>query len=75
MPDLGENISKLLLLTGRTCSQVSYSWMFYVGTGPVFIAFFAASLLTHWETWDPVYLAIKKCMQCVCRRRIIPTPR
>lgn len=55
--------------------QVNYSWMFYIGSCPVFFAFFAVSLLTHWETWDPVYVLVKRCMLCVCRRRVIPTPR
>ena len=68
---LGESIIKYMWLL----VQVRYNWMFYLGTGPVFVAFFAVSFLTHWETWDPVYLGFKKCMQCICRRRMIPTPR
>jgi len=54
--------------------DVSYNWQFYVGTVPVFIAFFAVALLTHWDGWDPVLLAFKKLCQCFCRRRF-PAPR
>ena len=45
---------------------------FYVGTVPVFLAFFAVSLLTHYENWDPVLLGVKKILHCICRRRILP---
>ena len=46
-----------------------------MGTAPVFLSFFAVTLLTHWDSWDPVLLAFKKLMQCICRRRLIPAPR
>ena len=59
----------------KTSFQVSYNWMFYAGCGPIFLAFFAVTFLTHWETWDPVLLAFKKLLQCLCRRRIITGPR
>lgn len=48
---------------------ISYGWMFYAGTGPVFIAFFGVSILTHYENWDPVLLGIRKCLQFICRGR------
>lgn len=51
---------------------VNYNWLFYVGSIPVFIAFFAVSLLTHYETWDPVLLCFKKILHCFCRRRLLP---
>ena len=43
--------------------------------GPIFIAFFAVSILSHYESWDPVLLALKKLLQCICRRRLSALPR
>ncbi|XP_014790994.1 solute carrier family 35 member F5 isoform X3 [Octopus bimaculoides] len=52
---------------------VSYTWMFYVGSIPVFLSFFALTLLTYYENWDPVMTAIKKILHCICRhRQLIP---
>lgn len=65
----------MTMIADIAIKHVHYNWMFYVGTCPIFIAFFATTFLTHWENWDPVLLAIKKCMQCICRRRLITVPR
>lgn len=46
-----------------------YDWMFYVGSVPVFLSFFAVAFLSHYENWDPVLLGIKKLVHCICRRR------
>ncbi|ODN05339.1 Solute carrier family 35 member F5 [Orchesella cincta] len=34
--------------------KVSYSWLFYIGSVPVFFSFFAVTMFTHYENWDPV---------------------
>ncbi|XP_048775113.2 solute carrier family 35 member F5-like isoform X2 [Ostrea edulis] len=65
----------LTMLTDVFWKGVTYHWMFYVGSVPVFIAFFAVSLLTHYETWDPVLLCFKKILHCFCRRRLLPRVR
>ena len=52
--------------------QTKVTWMFYAGIAPVFIAFFAVSFLSHYDNWDPVYLAVRKCCQCLLRRRLLP---
>jgi len=44
--------------------QVNYSWVFYVGLAPVFIAFFAVNVLSHYDNYDPVLLVIKKAFHC-----------
>jgi len=54
---------------------MKYNWMFYVGMAPIFLAFFAVSILSHYDSWDPVLLALKKLVQCVCRRRFSGLPR
>ena len=57
----------------NTCMlQAPYNWMFYVGVAPTFLSFFAVSVLSHYDNWDPVYLAIRKTCQCILRRRLIP---
>ncbi|PVD39302.1 hypothetical protein C0Q70_01931 [Pomacea canaliculata] len=49
----------------------NFSILFYLGTIPVFVAFIAVAFLTHWETWDPVLVGLKKLLHCLCRRRIV----
>lgn len=48
--------------------RVHYSCMFYVGTVPMFLSFFAVTLLAHYENWDPVMEGIQKCYMLVFRR-------
>ncbi|XP_061189405.1 solute carrier family 35 member F5-like isoform X1 [Saccostrea echinata] len=62
----------LTMLADVIWKGVTYNWLFYVGSVPVFLAFFAVSLLTHYETWDPVLLCFKKVLHCFCRRRLLP---
>jgi len=38
--------------------------MFYVGVAPVFIAFFAVNILSHYDNYDPVLLVLKKAFHC-----------
>ena len=52
-----------------TISQIQFSIWFYVGSVPIIISFVAVSLLTHWDSWDPVLLAVKKTAQFLCRRK------
>lgn len=61
-----------LSFDGAFLLQASYNWMFYTGICPVFFAFFAVTLLSHYDNWDPVWLIIKKFLHFVCRRRLIP---
>ena len=69
-------LSTQIIQTNFCCiPQVSYNWMFFVGMGPVFVSFFAVAFLTYYETWDPVLLAVKKLLQCLCRRRFLPGSR
>ncbi|CAH1788708.1 unnamed protein product [Owenia fusiformis] len=63
----------LTMLADVVFKGVTYSWMFYVGSVPIFIAFFAVSLMSHYESWDPVLVLIKKIVHGVCRLVMIPT--
>jgi len=49
---------------GADCLQVHYNWMFYVGIAPVFIAFLAVTMLSHYDNYDPVLLILKKAFHC-----------
>ncbi|XP_066305451.1 solute carrier family 35 member F5-like [Branchiostoma lanceolatum] len=49
--------------------KVSFNWMFFMGIPPVFISFFAVTLLSHWKDWDPVMLVVKKLVHCFCHCR------
>ncbi|XP_071103669.1 solute carrier family 35 member F5-like [Haliotis cracherodii] len=60
----------LTMMADVIMKGVQYSWMFYLGSVPVFVAFFAVSFLTHYENWDPVLIAVKKLIHCLCRRRL-----
>ncbi|XP_063226128.1 solute carrier family 35 member F5 isoform X2 [Bacillus rossius redtenbacheri] len=48
--------------------KVEYSAMFYIGTVPMFVAFFAVMLLAHYENWDPVMECVRRCYVFVFRR-------
>lgn len=61
----------MTILANAALKLKSYSWLSYVGTGPVFIAFFAVTILSFYENWDPVWLLVKKIIQCFCRKRSI----
>ena len=43
-----------------------FSWMFFGGTIPVFVSFFAVGILGHYGDWDPVLDALK----WICKKAI-----
>ncbi|PSN47358.1 Solute carrier family 35 member F5 [Blattella germanica] len=47
---------------------VDYPFMFYIGAVPMFLAFFAVTLLVHYENWDPVLEGIRRCYIFLFRR-------
>ena len=52
--------------------------MFFIGTIPAFVSFFAVALLTHYGDWDPVLVGLKKLVnmnQEVIERYIFCYPR
>lgn len=59
----------LSMLADVIIKGVPYTWMFYVGSLPVFMSFFAVTLLAHYENWDPVMIGIRKILHCICRQR------
>uniref|UniRef100_H2ZHN4 Solute carrier family 35 member F5 n=1 Tax=Ciona savignyi TaxID=51511 RepID=H2ZHN4_CIOSA len=46
--------------------KVEFSWLFYMGVAPVFLAFLAVTYLCHKPESDPVKTVIYKLFSCVC---------
>ncbi|KAL4222577.1 hypothetical protein ACF0H5_018616 [Mactra antiquata] len=65
-------VTPLSMIADVVIKGVSYTWLFYLGSVPVFIAFMAVSCLTHFESWDPALLLVKKVLHCICSRRVVP---
>ncbi|XP_053373579.1 solute carrier family 35 member F5-like isoform X1 [Mercenaria mercenaria] len=65
-------VTPLSMIADVVIKGVSYTWLFYLGSVPVFVAFMAVSCLTHFESWDPVLLLVKKVLHCLCSRRVVP---
>lgn len=68
-------VTPLTMLADVIIRGDHYTWLFYVGSLPIFIAFFGVSCLTHFDSWDPVLLLIKKILHCLCARRVVPIAR
>lgn len=68
-------VTPLTMLADVVIRGDHYTWLFYVGSLPIFIAFFGVSCLTHYESWDPMLLLVKKILHCLCSRRVIPVAR
>ncbi|XP_014673949.1 PREDICTED: solute carrier family 35 member F5-like [Priapulus caudatus] len=56
------------ILTDVFMNRVDYSWQFFAGSVPVFVSFICVAVLSHYETWDPILVAVRKLTHCVCRR-------
>ncbi|KAK7502422.1 hypothetical protein BaRGS_00006375 [Batillaria attramentaria] len=61
----------LTMIADVLIKDVDYSLLFYLGSIPIFMAFFVVTFLTHWENWDPVFVGLKKLIHCICRRRLV----
>lgn len=48
--------------------EVKYPYIFYFGTIPMFLAFFAVTLLAHMENWDPVMDGVRKVYSSIAKR-------
>lgn len=53
-------ILPLTMIVDVFMKRVHFSWMFFLGTIPVFLSFFAVSFLTHYGDWDPIWIGVKK---------------
>ncbi|XP_024259184.1 solute carrier family 35 member F5 isoform X1 [Oncorhynchus tshawytscha] len=57
-----------LSIIADICMQkVSFSWLFFAGAVPVFLSFFIATLLCHYNNWDPVMVGLRRVFAFICR--------
>ncbi|XP_043549946.1 solute carrier family 35 member F5-like isoform X1 [Chiloscyllium plagiosum] len=55
--------------------KVEFSWLLFAGSIPVFLSFFIATLLCHYNNWDPVMVGLRRIFAFICRKhRIQRTP-
>ncbi|KAJ3648667.1 hypothetical protein Zmor_020453 [Zophobas morio] len=58
----------LTMLTDIILKKVAYPSLFYTGTIPMIVAFFAVTILSHYDNWDPVLDVIRCAYLSICRR-------
>uniref|UniRef100_A0AAQ4RPD7 Solute carrier family 35 member F5 n=1 Tax=Gasterosteus aculeatus aculeatus TaxID=481459 RepID=A0AAQ4RPD7_GASAC len=51
--------------------KVRFSWLFFAGAVPVFLSFFIAALLCHYNNWDPVLVGLRRVYVFICRKHRI----
>ncbi|KAM4608337.1 solute carrier family 35 member F5-like isoform 2-T4 [Polymixia lowei] len=61
-----------LSIMADICMQkVRFSWLFFAGAVPVFLSFFIAALLCHYNNWDPVMVGLRRVFAFICRKHRI----
>ncbi|XP_051814516.1 solute carrier family 35 member F5 isoform X2 [Acanthochromis polyacanthus] len=61
-----------LSIMADICMQkVRFSWLFFAGAIPVFLSFFIATLLCHYNNWDPVLVGLRRVYAFICRKHRI----
>uniref|UniRef100_A0A8C4GWE3 Solute carrier family 35 member F5 n=1 Tax=Dicentrarchus labrax TaxID=13489 RepID=A0A8C4GWE3_DICLA len=61
-----------LSIMADICMQkVRFSWLFFAGAVPVFLSFFIATLLCHYNNWDPVLVGLRRVYVFICRKHRI----
>ncbi|XP_007541665.1 solute carrier family 35 member F5 [Poecilia formosa] len=58
----------LSILADICLQKVRFSWLFFAGAVPVFLSFFIAALLCHYNNWDPVLLALRRLYTFMFRK-------
>uniref|UniRef100_UPI00398F836E solute carrier family 35 member F5-like isoform X8 n=1 Tax=Pristiophorus japonicus TaxID=55135 RepID=UPI00398F836E len=51
--------------------KVEFSWLLFAGSVPVFLSFFIATLLCHYNNWDPVMVGLRRIFAFICRKHRI----
>lgn len=59
----------LSIIADMCMQKVHFSWMFFVGSIPVFLSFFCATLLCHYNNWDPVTVGLRRMFAFICRKK------
>lgn len=58
----------LSILADICMQKVRFSWLFFAGAVPVFLSFFIATLLCHYNNWDPVLVGLRRVYGFICRK-------
>lgn len=61
----------LSIIADMCMKKVQFSWLFFAGAIPVFFSFFIATLLCHYNNWDPVMVGIRRVFAFICRKHRI----
>ncbi|NXU62117.1 S35F5 protein, partial [Horornis vulcanius] len=61
----------LSIIADMCMQKVQFSWLFFAGAVPVFFSFFIATLLCHYNNWDPVMVGIRRIFAFICRKHRI----
>ncbi|XP_039611330.1 solute carrier family 35 member F5-like isoform X2 [Polypterus senegalus] len=64
----------LSIIADMCMQKVRFSWLFFAGTVPVFLSFFIATLLFHYNNWDPVMVGVRRVFAFICRKHRIQRP-
>ncbi|XP_072903689.1 solute carrier family 35 member F5-like isoform X4 [Hemitrygon akajei] len=51
--------------------KMEFSWLLFAGSIPVFLSFFIATLLCHYNNWDPVMVGLRRIFAFICRKHWI----
>uniref|UniRef100_A0A6Q2X8J5 Solute carrier family 35 member F5 n=1 Tax=Esox lucius TaxID=8010 RepID=A0A6Q2X8J5_ESOLU len=59
----------LSIIADMCMQKVRFSWLFFAGAVPVFLSFFIAALLCHYNNWDPAMVGIRRVFAFFCRSK------
>ncbi|XP_064420041.1 solute carrier family 35 member F5 isoform X1 [Latimeria chalumnae] len=61
----------LSMIADMCMQKVQFSWLFFAGAVPVFLSFLIATLLCHYNNWDPVMVGVRRVFAFICRKHRI----
>ncbi|XP_061432332.1 solute carrier family 35 member F5 isoform X1 [Lethenteron reissneri] len=59
----------LAVLADICFRKVQFTWLFFLGCTPIFLAFAAAATLCHYNNWDPATVGLRRIFAFLCRRQ------
>jgi len=59
----------LNVMANMTLQQLPGTWFIYVGSLPISLGFLSIAAFSYYDSWDPVFIALKKLVHCIFRFR------
>jgi len=59
----------LNVMANMTLKQLPGTWFIYVGSLPISLGFLSIAAFSYYDSWDPVFIALKKLVHCIFRFR------